>query len=115
MEVRLIDVDQAHRVAPDPLEESLQGHDVLGPVPGVGLAQELLDLLPGQAGLAQDPPDGVVSDPTSQGRLDPLAELLQGPPVAGKPVVDRLGVADGLDDSLGLGGRKKGGRLPVRR
>ena len=115
MEVRLIDVDQAHRVAPDPLEESLQGHDVLGPVPGVGLAQELLDLLPGQAGLAQDPPDGVASDPTSQGRLDPLAELLQGPPVAGKPVVDRLGVADGLDDSLGLGGRKKGGRLPVRR
>jgi hypothetical protein len=97
------------------IEELFQDFDVLGPLPGVGLAQELLDLLPGQAGLAQDPPDGVASDPTSQGRLDPLAELLQGPPVAGEPVIDRLGVADGLDDLLGLGGRKKGGRLPVRR
>lgn len=88
---------------------------MLGPGPGVGLAQELLDLLPGQAGLAQDPPDGVAADPTSQGRLDPQSKLLQGPSVAGEPVVDRLGVAGDLDDPLGLGGRKKGGRLPVRR
>ena len=35
--------------------------------------------------------------------------------MAGKAVVDRLGVAGDLDDPLGLGGRKKGGRLPVRR
>src|SRR3954468_23668550 len=50
VEVRLVDVDQRHLVATDAGEQLFEPGDVLGPLAGLGLAQDLLDLLPAQPG-----------------------------------------------------------------
>ena len=115
MEVRLVDVDQRHLVATHAGESLLQPGDVLGPLGGLGLAQQLLDLLPAQLGGEQHPADRIASHPAAERVQDPLPELLQGPAVAGQAVVDRLGGGDDLDELAGLIGRKKGAGPPVRR
>jgi hypothetical protein len=88
---------------------------VLGPLGGLGLAQQLLDLLPAQPGGPQDPAEGVAGRGAAEAGRGPQPELLQRPAVAGQAVVDRLGGDDGLDELAGLLGRKKGASPPVRR
>ena len=115
MEVRLVDIDQRHLVATDAGEELFEPSDVLGPLGGLGLAQQLLDPLPAQLGGQQDSTDRVASHGKTQGGQDPLPQLLQRPAVARQSVVDRLGGGDDLDELLGLVGRKRGAGPPVRR
>jgi hypothetical protein len=114
MEVRLVDGDQGHLAPTHLSKQPFQLGHVLDPLLRLGLAQELLELLVAQLGRVQDPTDGVAPQLLAEAGQHPLPQLLQGPAVAGQPVVDRLGVDDGLDEAMGLLVRKRGAP-PVRR
>ena len=82
---------------------------------GIGLAQELLDLLPTQPGLTQDAADTVASDNLPEGSQDPLFELLDCPVVARQTVIAWLGLLNDINDLVYLLAVKRGARPPLRR
>ena len=80
-----------------------------------GLAQQFLDLLPGQLRVPQDAAEGVPPGDPAERAQDPLLELLHRPVVTGQAVVDRRAVLDGLNDPFRLLLVKRGERPPLRR
>ena len=80
-----------------------------------GLAQQLLDLLPRQVGLAQDAADGVAPGAQAERLQDPLLELLDRPVVAGQAVVGRGRLFYGINDLRYLLLGKRGERPPLWR
>ena len=115
MKVRLVDINQRHLAAVHLLEERCEAFDMLDTFARLGLAQQLFDPLPAQAGGMKDAADGVAADHVAEGCRDPLAELLEGPAMAAQAVVEWLGEVDGVDEGLGFLGRKRGASPPVRR
>lgn len=115
MGVRLVDVDERHLAAAVELEERREPLDMLDTLARLGLAQQLLGPPPAQPGAVEHAADGVAADLLTEGRRDPLVELLERPSVVAQAVVERLGEVDGVDEGLGLLGRKRRAPPPVRR
>src|SRR5262249_50987188 len=115
MDMHLIDVDQQNVSVTDAREQPQQLLNMGRPFLRLGLAQQLLDLLPGQLRLPQDAAEAVAPGDAAEGLQDPLLELLQRPVMAGQAVVGRLGVLDGRNDLFCLLLVKRGARPPLRR
>src|SRR5262245_57747397 len=69
-----------------------------GALLGLGLAQQLLDLLPRQVGPAQDAADAVAPGEPAERLENPLLELLDRPVVPGQAVCGRVSVFHRLND-----------------
>jgi hypothetical protein len=113
MEVGLIDIDEGDLPATDALVQLPQLLDVGGPLVRVGLAQQLLDLLPRQPGPPQQPADGAAASVQAERLQQPLPEFLDVPEVAGQAVLDRLAVLDDVNDLFDLSLGKRGERPPL--
>src|SRR5262245_33971082 len=111
--MHLVHVDQEDLPVTDPGEQLQQFLDMGSPLLGLGLAQQLLDLLPRQVGLAQDAADGVSSRDQAERPEDPLLELLDRPVVSRQAQSGRGGVLYGSNDRFYLLLCRGGGWLPV--
>src|SRR5262245_47870217 len=113
--MHLVHVDEDDLPVADPGEQGEQLPDMGGSLLRLGLAQQLLDLLPRQVSLAQDAADGVAPAAQAERLRDPLLELLQRPAVAGQAVVSRLSRFRRSNDLVYLLLGKRGERPPVWR
>ena len=98
-----------------PREQGEQLSDMGSAFLGLGLSQQLLDLLPRQLRLAQDAADGVASREQVERLEDPLLEFLDRPVVTGQAVLRGGGVFHRGDDLLYLRLGKRGERPPLWR
>src|SRR5262249_55085743 len=111
-DMHLIDVDEEDLPVTDPGEQLQLFLDVSGAFFRLGLAQQLLDLLPRQVGPPQQAADGAAAGEKTERLEDPLLELLHRPAVAGQAVLCRVGGFNGGDNLLGLLWGKRGARPP---
>src|SRR5262249_19103760 len=109
VDMHLVHVDQEDLPVTDPGEQLQQFLDMGSPLLGLGKAQQLLDLLPRQVGLAQDAADGVSSRDQAERPEAPLFELFDRPVVSRQAQRGGGGVFYGSNDLFYLLPSKGGG------
>jgi len=115
MEMRFVHVDDIHLSSDHLGIERLELFDKRSPLLWFGPGQQFLAFLPTQSRRFEDLPQRIPTDLALQDRLDPEAQLLDGPIMTWQPMLTWLTRLNGQDNGCLLGSPKRGGLPPVRR
>ena len=115
MKMRFIHVDDIHLSGDHLGIERLELFDKRNSLLWFSLGQQFLAFLPTQSRRFEDLPQRIPTDLTLQDRLDPAAQLLDGPIMAWQPMLTWLAPLNGQDNGCLLGWQKRGDLPPVRR
>ena len=115
MEMRFVHVDDIHLSSNHLGVERLELFDKCSPLLWFGSGQQFLAFLPTQPRRFEDLPQRIPADLALQHRLDPAAQLLDGPIVTWQPMLAWLARLNGQDNGGLLGWQKREDLPPVRR